>query len=66
MKKYILSATIQRNELKQKLLSLVQSVVGKENLILMSKKHVVVGLKMYPGDKTPSTTMEDTAQYIPG
>ena len=29
------------------------------------KKHMVVELQMYPGDKTPSTSVEDTTQYLP-
>ena len=28
------------------------------------KKHMVVELQMYPGDKTPSTSVEDIAQYL--
>ena len=28
------------------------------------KKHMIVELQVYPGDKTPST-VEDTTQYLP-
>ena len=47
--------------------SLVQSVFGKENSTSGSeeeKKHVFLLLK-YPGENTPSTSVEDTAQYLP-
>ena len=29
----------------------------------VGKKHVIVELEMFPGNKTPSTTTENTAQY---
>ena len=30
----------------------------------VGKKHMVVELQMYPGDKTPNTSVEDIAQYL--
>ena len=47
---------------------------GKENSVLASgrrknkqtnKKTLVVELQVYLGEKTPSTSVEDTAQYLP-
>ena len=31
----------------------------------VGKKHMAVELQVYPGDKTSSTSVEDTAQYLP-
>ena len=50
------------------MLSFVQLVLGKENSTSALEKthHMVVELQVYPGGKTLSTSVDDTAQqYLP-
>ena len=57
-----------KKQLKLKMLSLVQLVLGKENStsVLEKTHHMVVELQAQPGDKTLSTSVDDTAQqYLP-